>query len=460
MTGGSTSEGGEGGFGADIDRAGHAGSSAPTGGASEAGRGGTGTGGSNVAGTSGGGAPLGGNSGTTNTGGAAAAAGSAGTAPEGWTCLSLQYGDGESCDCGCGVTDSDCDDESIESCDECHLLGGCGNGACPSNVDPDDNGHCIFPAAWVCGESDYGDGLCDCGCGVLDVDCPSDKGEDCDSCPVFGCSRDLCSTIDPEDNRICTVAPTRWTCPERLYHDGLQCDCGCGYFDPDCAGHAADDCDNCNSEGSCSGQACPGLIEPEANDGCFKPVPPAGWTCEAAIYGDARDCNCGCGVPDPDCRDALSETCDDCAGCSYAYCPESLDPNDTTKCAPPPADWTCNPSAYADGRCDCGCNAMDIDCRSNLYCQHCNGCSHGDCARIDQNDITQCTYRVPDDWTCSIDVYWDDVCDCGCGVIDVDCLSANRSDCDICDGEGSCSDVACRDPESTILPDDNTSCSE
>jgi hypothetical protein len=103
---------------------------------------------------------------------------------------------------------------------------------------------------------------------------------------------------------------------------------------------------------------------------------------------------------------------------------------------------------------------LDVDCFDHIYCDVCGGCAHGRCERIDPMNNVGCNFEVPADWTCSPGVYEDDVCDCGCGVRDSDCLSENKSDCDACDGEGSCSDVACSSSASTILPNDNSSCSE
>ena len=57
--------------------------------------------------------------------------------PEGFTCRGELYGD-EACDCGCGVIDIDCPSELIAACAEY------GN-QCPGNGNPDpvDNSQCI-----------------------------------------------------------------------------------------------------------------------------------------------------------------------------------------------------------------------------------------------------------------------------------------------------------------------------
>jgi hypothetical protein len=59
----------------------------------------------------------------------------------GWTCDPAYQGDGY-CDCGCGVTDSDCYDSSLSSCDYCDAPGDCDPGDC-STIDPNDNAVCI-----------------------------------------------------------------------------------------------------------------------------------------------------------------------------------------------------------------------------------------------------------------------------------------------------------------------------
>ena len=63
--------------------------------------------------------------------------------PAGWLCDPDYYGDG-SCDCGCGVADSDCADATVGSCDYCNDDGSCSANAadCPSNINPTNNAVC------------------------------------------------------------------------------------------------------------------------------------------------------------------------------------------------------------------------------------------------------------------------------------------------------------------------------
>ena len=469
-SGGRTPEGGEGGLGAEgggedggragTQAGGRGGSSAASTGATGAGAvGGVGAGGSGGLGVRGGSAGLPGMGGSAGT--AHASGGSAGTVAAGWTCLVERYGDGVWCDCGCGALDPDCADDELASCDVCSQNGSCANGACPSNVVPDDNTRCEWPDRWACGSRYYGDGVCDCGCTALDdLDCESELGEACRRCPIQGCGRDNCGTIDPDDNTLCTAPPFSWTCNDRLYRDGSQCDCGCGFSDPDCGDAGIDACETCNAEGSCSGQACPGLIDPAAIQACTHPTPPSGWLCAHESYADGQSCDCGCGVLDPDCRTDTPGSCNNCL-CDPENCAGTVDPEDTSRCVAAPPGWTCEDDDYADGTCDCGCGVIDIDCRENQpgYCEQCAGCSGGNCELIDPLDIAGCDFNLPDGWTCEAVVYDDDVCDCGCGARDADCASGQKSACDICNAPGSCSSQACSDAASTIQANDNASCS-
>jgi hypothetical protein len=51
------------------------------------------------------------------------------------------------------------------------------------------------------------------------------------------------------------------------------------------------------------------------------------WTCRASNFGDRDDCDCGCGALDPDCRDETKRFCDTCA-CPGGRCNE----DDATRC--------------------------------------------------------------------------------------------------------------------------------
>jgi hypothetical protein len=380
--------------------------------------------------------------------------------PNGWTCSSRSYQDGV-CDCGCGYPDPDCKDDTLASCERCTDEGGCSRTACPSSVDPQDTTHCAVPKGWVCESWTYADGTCDCGCGVVDVDCKSASADDCENCPLYGCAPYGCQNgaIMQDDNAFCSQAPPNWTCSPRLYNDGSGCDCGCNFPDPDCSSLAGAVCDRCNDNNSCSSQACPGLIDPSDNAHCAPLAPPPEWTCGDYFYANGV-CDCGCGAVDPDCADTSINSCIECPTCGSYHCPALIDPTATTKCQGAPSAWTCDDSRYGDGTCDCGCGVIDIDCPTTgtFDCYSCppEGCSGGQCDHILGNDLAHCAFDIPSTWQCDRGYYGDGICDCGCGVIDHDCAKADRSVCVICNDSGSCSSAKCL---GSINPSDNSSCS-
>ena len=53
------------------------------------------------------------------------------------------------------------------------------------------------PATWVCDDAHFADGVCDCGCGDHDDDCPDAKVDECerDGCDAAG--------VDDEDATAC-----------------------------------------------------------------------------------------------------------------------------------------------------------------------------------------------------------------------------------------------------------------
>lgn len=59
------------------------------------------------------------------------------------------------------------------------------------------------PPEWVCPAQFFGtDDGCDCGCGVVDPDCPDATADSCQYCMPPGCATD-CSQIDPTNNAVC-----------------------------------------------------------------------------------------------------------------------------------------------------------------------------------------------------------------------------------------------------------------
>ncbi|MEM6991976.1 MAG: hypothetical protein AAF721_15815 [Myxococcota bacterium] len=68
----------------------------------------------------------------------------------GWNCGSGDYED-TFCDCGCGLPDPACVDQTAASCEVCELAGSCsfGQGSCPGAIDPNDNSVCDL-SLWTC----------------------------------------------------------------------------------------------------------------------------------------------------------------------------------------------------------------------------------------------------------------------------------------------------------------------
>ncbi len=215
-----------------------------------------------------------------------------------WTCDPATFADGALCDCGCGVGDLDCADATAGVCDSCDCT--------PDLCSDIDSSQCV-PVGWECDPSWENDGsLCDCGCGTVDPDCPSALATDCD---YFLCGS---GNVVADNNALCDG----WTCSTLVYNDGVDCDCGCGTVDPDCIDEN-DTCDFCNCAlGTCS----------VPNNVC-------GWTCSFARYGDGSLCDCGCGVLDPDCLNASANSCDRCwCPGEHEICTGAVVSNDNSSC--------------------------------------------------------------------------------------------------------------------------------
>ena len=159
--------------------------------------------------------------------------------PAGWTCSAGLYGDG-SCNCGCGVLDEPDCDVPLDYYDCPAAYDGCEDGFGP---DPADPRRCApVPGGWTCSWFRLANRRCDCGCGIADPDCPA-------VARVSDCRDDGCGSgmgPDPRDLTQCMAAAPQdhWTCDLDLLFDGAQCDCGCGAVDTDCPGGAtAASCD-------------------------------------------------------------------------------------------------------------------------------------------------------------------------------------------------------------------------
>jgi hypothetical protein len=187
----------------------------------------------------------------------------------------------------------------------------------------------------------------------------------------------------------CTAVPDTGGCDT----DPVEA-CVCGFDDACCSVGWTDTCvaeaqNLCNAD--CSGGV------------------PAEWTCPAGFYntGFAGDCDCGCGVIDPDCADATVDSCDFCddaGGCDLAGDCSTIDADDNSICEGGiPAEWTCSAGFYDSGfanDCDCGCGAIDPDCTDATvdscdFCDDVGGCDlAGDCSTIDAADNSICDVVV------------------------------------------------------------------
>jgi hypothetical protein len=170
--------------------------------------------------------------------------------PAGWVCPPEYYGDGSTCDCLCGAVDSDCADAALP-------VGGCQEG---QTCSADGTACQGVPTAWTCAADQYGGGAgngCDCNCGAHDPDCDLAPAE-----PIQGCAvGDTCNI-----NSVC-LSPA-WTCDDDYFGGNDGCDCGCGVVDIDCADATVGSCEFCNDTGSCSTDACPGTINATNNAVC------------------------------------------------------------------------------------------------------------------------------------------------------------------------------------------------
>lgn len=213
------------------------------------------------------------------------------------------------------------------------------------------------------------------------------------------------------------------------------------------------------------------------------------WTCDPLFFTDGVDCDCGCGLLDPDCGDAATidscSFCDSVGSCSEGIdCAAVIDPANLAECLPPECgnmlveeDEACDPPSIGcdaqcqtipdvcgngiieeneaceppDGLvCDAMCQPIVIECGDGIIQpgETCDPPEAGLCS-------AECLFIPPADWSCNDDWYGDGSCDCGCDAQDLDCPTGlGVEECAFCPGEcnvgGSCPGF--------INPDDNTSC--
>ncbi|MBI5510205.1 MAG: hypothetical protein HY903_15720 [Deltaproteobacteria bacterium] len=330
-----------------------------------------------------------------------------------WRCSASYYGTDDGCDCGCGRIDPDCTDGCAAA--------GCGAAGCQYCYDA--NGAAIAscpppprPSGWTCGSGLWGDGACDCGCGVEDYECYLG------SCTTPGCVSNVCDVCH-DGPSVIACTPGGWLCSQAEFQD-FSCDCGCGIVDPSCIGGCTtpgcrdDGCDLCHTTG-----------------GAIAVCAPVAYTCGEDAWQD-YSCDCGCGVDDKGCYGGSCTT----PGCLASSCDVCHDGASTNSCVPPA--YTCGQAAWDDYYCDCGCGAADRGCATG-------GCTTPGClANVCDvcHDGASTNSCMPATYTCG-QAAWDDYyCDCGCGAVDHECLAGS------CTTPGCVSDACeiCHDGANTI----------
>lgn len=164
-------------------------------------------------------------------------------------------------------------------------------------------------------------------------------------------------------------------------------------------------------------------------------VQPFGWLCNPAYHDVADGCDCGCGVPDPDCAlpDQELLNCFDGQSCSA-----------TGSCEGIPSAWTCDAAAWDDGAtCDCGCGVPDVDCadeeRPVTGCGAGDACLEGAC--VPPDEVGDCVDSIDDDLDGRIDCA--DADDCGG---DAACTPGSTARDGTCTAHADCATVAGDDP--------------
>ena len=122
------------------------------------------------------------------------------------------------------------------------------------------------------------------------------------------------------------------------------------------------------------------------------PPEPAVWTCSETYFGTGDGCDCGCGIVDTDCAagaDVCTEPSCGAPDCEWCY---DADGNEVSCAGPAPLAWTCDPSAWGDQVCDCGCGVADPECtgtacvEADCRADACEACHNG------AGEATGCDY--------------------------------------------------------------------
>jgi hypothetical protein len=181
---------------------------------------------------------------------------------------------------------------------------------------------------------------------------------------------------------------------------------------------------------------------------CRKPTPSKpridpSWTCGAALWGDGFECDCGCGAVDPDCKGTTPDVCSTCLLKGSCVCSTS-DGCPSVACSlllDPLNNAICRKPSPEDSNSACA-NGIDDDLDGLIDCADPDCLGHDTCP--------------PTTWHCGPTLYDDGFrCDCGCGIQDPDCADATLASCTVCDEIGGCNAAVC---PGTIDPTNNSTC--
>lgn len=318
--------------------------------------------------------------------------------PEAWTCDPDSFDSQGACDCGCGLPDPDCEDDSaqVRGCDL--ILATCSSqGTCVGGFDP---------ANWTCAPMALNDAsACDCACGIPDPDCldaslPINgcaQGQTCDangackacspqcegrSCGSDGCGGQ-CGQCDQPNLPFCTP---QGQCAARCEPSCDDKSCG-----PDgCGGQCGPPC----AEGlECVGGSCEALPPSRSCQNlCGQLNPESGCSCEQDCLQSGTCCadvqrSCGC---QPLCA---GKTCgDDGCGGQCGTCQQgTICSPDGTTCQDDP----CDPDP-CDGRGTCSPDTGACTCSAGFAGERCDTCASG------YTGYPRCTLSKCDLFTCNL----------------------------------------------------------
>jgi cysteine-rich repeat protein len=384
--------------------------------------------------------------------------------PGQWTCEPSYYGTDDGCDCGCGILDPDCPSLSSSACDYNNCTSGtplpnnnplcavavCGNGVLQPGEQCDDGN--LVPGDG-CSPQCTIENMGLCGNGALE---PGEQCDDGNNAPGDGCSSFCTNEFPPtcgngfldgneqcdDGNNVagdgcspfCTEeVPPTWTCPPWWYDSGGGCDCGCGTQDLDCESSSSDVCDynNCpngipvveDDNAQCDLPSCGNGFVDSQLEQCDDGNNAGGDGCSASCQ---LEIVCGNGTVEgfEQCDDGNLTGGDGCSpGCTleFGVCGNGF-------VEPPFEECDDGNTTNGDG-CSAFCTAEFGVCGNGVVEPPFEQCDDGNF--VDGDGCSSfCTNEAPIGWTCPVFWYGDNLCDCGCAVLDVDCPSLSSSVCE------------------------------